>query len=194
MNYLLYFYDSAMSFPYTADILLYGGIIILLLVYRFSRRERWRAILGESLEYHRFHLSQRNSDKNTSEKAREMYQALLWAVNKQLKDDLARSGGKGGPVLWRSFLGDKTCLNTCGTVFYESAKNYRFVDETLIKLNDTLISTFYRILMLESILSPLALVYMDVMLLWSIIRKPAAGTGRLYREMLSGVKKDSTKK
>lgn len=184
MEILRQLYYRFMLLPAADGILFYGGIFFFLFAYRFFRRERWRAILGRSLEYHRFHFTQMYNDKSVNEKARELYQALLWAVNKQLKDDLARSNGRGGAVLWRSFLGDKTCVNTCGTVFYETAKNYRYVGETLARLNDTLISTFYRILFVESFLSPVALIYMDMRLLISMITRPSSGTGRLYREML----------
>ncbi len=171
-------------YPLLGDLIFYGLVIVLLLLYRRLRRSRWRKILGSSLDYHRFHLGMISGDKDKNGKFRELAQALLWAVNKQLADDLTRSKGRGGPVLLRSFLGDKTCVNTCGTVFYESARNYRSIDEMIVKLNDTLISTFYRILLLESMLAPVALIYMDLRLLISFITRPETGTGRLYREML----------
>ncbi len=116
-----------------------------------------------------------------NEKNRELSQALLWAATKQLQLDI--KSGKGGRALWRSFLGDKTALNTCGTVYYECAKNYRFIDSIVLKLADTLISTFYRIYLLESYLSIIAVIYMDFVLFISMITRPKSGSGRLYLEM-----------
>jgi len=169
-------------------------IFLFLLLYRFLRADRWRSILGRSLDYHRFHLSMLLGDRGNDEKTRELAQALLWAVNKQLKDDLARSRSRGGSVLWSSFIGEKTCVNTCGTVFYESARNYSSVNRVIVKLNDTLLSTFYRILLVESLLSPFALIFMDMRLIISLIARPSSGTGRLYREMLSELRENSYKK
>lgn len=180
--------------PFLQDALFWSLFVILLVLYRLLRKKRWQQILGASLDYHRFHLGMLMADRETNEKCRSLYQAMLWAVNKQLSDDLKRTNGKGGMVLFLSFAGNKTCINTCGTVFYESARNYNFIDRNVIRLNDTLISTFYRILLLESILAPVALVYMDIRLLAGFITRPESGTGRLYREMRAGIKKSRQNK
>jgi hypothetical protein len=163
----------------------YVLIIFFLLAYRKLRLKRWREILKNSVDYHKFHLASISRDPSMSEKSRELAQALLWGVTKQLPLDLA--DGKGGKALLRSFAGDKTSLNTCGTVYYQCARNFRFIDSIIIKLNDTLISTFYRIYLLESYLSIVAVLYMDFTLLIYMITRPKSGTGRLYLEMRSGV-------
>lgn len=181
-----YYADS----PAMQEMLFWASVIFFLVLYRLVRRGWWRKILGASMDYHRFHLGMLTGGRDTNEKSRSLYQAMLWAVNKQLPDDLKRARGRGGMVLFMSFAGDKTCINTCGTVFYETARNYSFIDESVIRLNDTLLSTFYRILFLESMLAPFALIYMDLRLLISFITRPGSGTGRLYREMLSEIKKN----
>lgn len=160
---------------------IYAAIVILLLLYRKVRLGRWRTILKNSVEYHKFHLSNIAKDPSMNEKNRELAQALHWGAAKQLAIDL--NGGRGGAALWRSFLGDKTALNTCGTVYYQCARNYRYVDQIIVKLNDTLISTFYRIYFLESHLSLAAVLYMDITLLIYKVTRPESGTGRLYLEM-----------
>ena len=172
--------------PALQDLLFWCGLILILLLYRLLRKKRWQRVLSASLNYHRYHLTMLAGDRMTDEKNRSLYQAMLWAINKQLPDDLNRSGGKGGLVLLRSLAGDKTCINTCGTVFYESARNYSFIESNVIKLNGTLVSTLYRIVLLESMLAPFALIYMDLRLLAAFITKPGSGTGRLYKEMFSG--------
>jgi len=159
----------------------YIAAVLLLLVYRKLRIGRWRTILKNSVEYHKFHLASVSKDPSMDEKSRELAQALLWGATRQLSTDL--KDGKGGAALWRSFIGDKTSLNTCSTVFYECARNFRYIDRIIMKLNDTLMSTFYRIYFLESYLSIAAILYMDITLLLSMITRPKSGTGRLYIEM-----------
>ena len=161
----------------------YAVLILSLLAYRKIRLGRWRKILKRSVEYHQFHLASISKDPAMSEKSRELAQALLWGVTKQLPLDL--QNGKGGNALWRSFIGDKTSLNTCGTVYYQCARNFRFIDTIILKLNDTLISTFYRIYLLESYFSIIAILYMDFTLIIYMITRPESGTGRLYLEMRS---------
>ncbi|NLV68589.1 MAG: hypothetical protein GXY14_13040 [Spirochaetes bacterium] len=172
--------------PALQDLLFWCGVILFLLLYRLLRKKRWQRILSASLDYHRYHLAMLAAGRGSDEKSRSLYQAMLWAINKQLADDLNRAGGKGGLVLFKSLAGDKTCINTCGTVFYESARNYSFIESNVIKLNGTLVSTLYRIVLLESMLAPFALIYMDLRLLAAFITKPGSGTGRLYKEMFSG--------
>lgn len=159
----------------------YAVFVLFLVLYRKLRLGRWRKILKRSVDYHRFHLSSIAKDSSADEKTRELAQALLWGVTKLLPLDLEK--GKGGKALWRSFLGDKTALNTCGTVYYQCARNIRYIDKTILRLNDTLLSTFYRIYLLESNMSYISIFYMDFSLLFSMITKPQSGTGRLYLEM-----------
>ena len=172
--------------PFIKEWGVYIAAFLFLLLYRKLRITRWRNILKKSVEYHKFHLSSISKDQSMNEKSREIAQALFWGVTKQLPLDV--EGGKGGRALLRSFLGDKTSLNTCGTVYYECARNFRFIDTVLIKLNDTLISTFYRIYFLESYISIFAVFYMDLTLLFYIITRPGSGTGKLYLEMLGEIK------
>jgi hypothetical protein len=170
------------NFPYLNNIFIYLVIIILFILYRKLRISKWRKVLRNSIEYHKFHLSSLAKDSTVSEKSRELSQALLWSVTKQLPLDL--ESGKGGKALWRSFWGDKTSLNTCGTVFYQCARNFRNTDSIIIKLNDTLMSTIYRIYLLESYFSIPTILYMDFMSLVNRIIKPKSGPGRLYLEMM----------
>jgi len=164
----------------------YALVILLLMSYRKIRIGRWREILGNSVEYHKFHLSAIVRDSSTDEKSRELAQALFWGVTRQLQSDI--EGGRGGKALWRSFIGDKTALNTCSSVYYECSRYFRFIDVIIIKLNDTLISTLYRIFLLESYFSVIALFYMDLTLLYYKVTRPESGTGRLYLEMRGGIK------
>ena len=166
------------SSPFLFEGICWVIFIILLLFYSRIRGARWRKILGASLDYHKFHLSALQADKSVDEKTREFSQALLWAINKQLPSDLSRKG-----ALWRSFMGEKTSLNTCGTIFYESSRYAKFIDRRIIRLNDTLLSTFYRILFLESIFSTVAVVFMDILFFISIFTRPESGSARLYIEM-----------
>jgi len=159
----------------------YAAVFLLLIAYHKLRIGRWRKILKRSVEYHKFHLAPISKDTSMDEKSRELAQAMLWSVTKQLPLDM--KDGKGGRALIRSFLGDKTSLNTCGTVYYQCARNFRFIDKIILKLNDTLISTFYRIYLLESYFSIVAILYMDFTLLLYMIKRPEGGTGRLYLEM-----------
>ncbi len=153
----------------------------LLFVYGRYRRGWWRKIFSVSLDYHKFHLAAIQADKGVDEKTREFAIALLWAINKQLPVDLGKNGG--GKALWLSFLGEKTALNTCGAIFYESSRFMKFIDLRIVKLNDTLLSTFYRIFFLESIFLPIAVPVMDIRFFLSMIRQPKSGASRLYLEM-----------
>lgn len=183
MEFLKNIFYYLQGHPYTKEWGVYAALIIFLLLYRKLRLGRWRKILKRSVEYHKFHLAAVSKDPAMNEKSRELAQALLWGVTKQLPLDLEK--GRGGKALWRSFIGDKTSLNTCGTVYYQCARNFRFIDKIILKLNDTLISTFYRIYLLESYLSIIAILYMDFTLMIYMITRPESGTGRLYLEMRS---------
>lgn len=180
-GFLKNIFELLVNNPLVKEWGIYAVVIILLLLYRKLRLGRWRSILKSSVEYHKSHLAAISKDPSMSEKSRELAQALLWGATRQLSIDL--KNGKGGAALWRSFLGDKTALNTCGTVYYQSARNYMYIDQIIIKLNDTLISTFYRIYFLESRLSIAAILYLDITLLLYLITRPESGTGRLYLEM-----------
>ena len=176
---LFYYFKNT---PYLNKLLFYIVIIIILILYRKLRISKWRKILRDSIEYHNFHLSSLMKDSTVSEKTRELSQALFWSITKQLPLELKT--GKGGKALLRSFFGDKTALNTCGTVFYQCARNFRNTEDIIIKLNDTLMSTIYRIYLLESYVSIPAILYMDFMLIINQIIKPKSGPGRLYLELI----------
>jgi len=181
MEFIDNLFYSIKNIPYLNDLLFYLVIIIILILYHRLRITKWRKILRNSIEYHKFHLSSLTKDSTVSEKSRELSQALLWSITKQLPLDL--ESGKGGKALWRSFLGDKTSLNTCGTVFYQCAKNFSNTDSIIIKLNDTLMSTIYRIYLIESYVSIPAILFMDFIFIINQIIKPKTGPGRLYREL-----------
>jgi len=167
-------------YPQLYEALIWIAFFLLLYIYGKLRKGWWRKILGASLDYHKFHLAAMQSDKGIDERTREFSVALLWAINKQLSSDLSHGGGR---ALWSSFLGQKTALNTCGTIFYEASRYARFIDMRIFKLNDTLLSTFYRIFFLESVFYPIAIPFMDIFFLLSLIRKPGGGASRLYIEM-----------
>jgi len=173
----LYFLDAASNYR---DLFLWLLIFVLLYLYGRLRKRWWRRILASAIDYHRFHLSAIQSDRSIDEKTREYATALQWAINKQLPDDLKKGGGV---TLWLSFVGSKTSLNTCGTVFYDAARYARFIDLKIIKLNDTLLSTFYRIFLIESIFFPFAIPVLDLLFIISFIKKPQSGPARLYLEM-----------
>jgi len=168
------------SFQNMIEPLCWLAFILLLNIYGKFRKKWWRRIFAASLDYHKFHLMTLQSDKNIDEKTREFSTALLWAINKQLPLDLK---GGGGRALLGSFVGEKTSLNTCGTVFYEASRHFRFIDIRIVKLNDTLLSTFYRIFFTESFIYPLAIFFMDIFFLLSLLKKPRQGASRLYIEM-----------
>jgi hypothetical protein len=150
-------------------------------IYSISRAGRWREILSSALDYHRFHLDIIMNDTSVDVKNKELVQAMIWAVTRQIAENLKNSGG--GALLFRSLFGEKTALNTCGAVFYDIARNFRFIDHRIVRLNTTLTSTFYRIYSAESFFSGFALLYMDLFMLKSFIFKPAEGSARLYLEM-----------
>jgi hypothetical protein len=177
---LKYLNNLTVDYPQLYEASLWVVFFALLYFYGRLRKAWWRKILGASLDYHKFHLAAMQSDKGIDEKTREFSVALLWAINKQLPSDLSNGGGG---ALWRSFLGQKTALNTCGSIFYEASRYARFIDLKIFKLNDTLLSTFYRIFFLESVFFPAAILLMDIFFLISLIRKPDSGASRLYIEM-----------
>ena len=156
-------------------------ILILILFYRMLRIKQWRRILKESIEYHKFHLESISRDPSANSHSRQMAHSLLWGVTKQLPLDL--KDGKGGRALLHSFQGRKTSLNTCGTVFYECAKNHHVMDVTIFKLNDTLLSTIVRIFILESFFSAFGLIYFDLNLVMRLSAGSERGMGGFYLKM-----------
>ena len=179
-------------FSFVSDHVPLEIIVIILIfvfskIYSISRVGRWRKILSSSLEYHRFHLEMIMSDPSVDVKNKELAQAMVWAITRQVPEDLKNKGG--GAALFKSFLGHKTALNTCGAIFYDIARNFRFIDKRIVKLNSTLTSTFYRVFFAESFVPGIALLFMDIFMLKSIILKPADGSARLYYEMRRELKK-----
>lgn len=172
------------------EIIVIVSVFIFSKIYTLLRAGRWRKILSSSLDYHRFHLEMIMNDSAVDVKNKELAQAMVWAITRQMSDDLKKSGG--GAALFRSFSGEKTALNTCGTVFYDIARNFKFIDKRVVKLNSTLTATFYRIYFVESLFSGVALFFMDISMLKSIILKPADGSARLYYEMRRELKNNST--
>ncbi len=153
----------------------------VLLLYGKFRKRLWRRILKESVDYHKYHLSSISRDPSGSSSSRLQAHSLLWGVTKQLPMDL--KDGRGGLALIHSFQGRKTSLNTCGTVFYECVKNHAVMDETIFRLNDTLLSTIIRIFILESPFSILGLLYYDVNMLVSFLSHSERSIGGFYIKM-----------
>jgi len=169
-----------------AEIYYIAGAAVLVYIYSLIRGGAWRRILASSLDYHKFHLNMILNDSSAEAKNRELAQAMIWAITRQLPDDIKKRGG--GKALLRSFMGDKTALNTCGSIFYDIARNYRYIDKRIIKLNNTLLGTVYRIFFLESFLSGAAALYMDLFLLKSFILKPVEGAPKLYLELFKDLR------
>ncbi len=155
----------------------------VLLVYRRLRINRWRDILKSSIEYHKYHLYSLSRGSSNDSKSRELAQSLLWCVTKQLPDEL--KNGRGGAALLNSMAGNKTSINTCGTVFYECAKNYQTIEPVIYKLNITLISTLYRIFIIESPLSVIGILHNDLLLIIHFLKRTNSGSGRLYLDLNS---------
>lgn len=168
-------------------------IIVIICIFVFSkiysiiRADTWRKILSSALDYHKFHLEMIVKDPSVDVKNKELAQAMVWAITRQMPEDLKNKGG--GAALFRSFAGHKTALNTCGTVFYDIARNFKFIDQRIVKLNSTLTATFYRVFFIESFVSGVALLFIDIFMLRSIVFKPAEGSARLYYEMRRELKK-----
>ncbi len=175
-----------LNYYVASEIYYLAGAAFLMFLYSFLRGGIWRRILACSLDYHKFHLSMIMNDSAVDTKNRELAQAMIWAITRQLPDDVKNS--RGGKALLRSFMGDKTALNTCGSIFYDIARNYRYIDQRIVKLNNTLLGTFYRIFFLESFLSGVSALYMDIFLLKSFIFQPGEGSPRLYLEMFKEIK------
>jgi len=169
-----------------SEIYFLAGAAFFMFIYSLLRGGTWRRILSGSLDYHKFHLNMIMNDSTVDTKNRELAQAMIWAITRQLPEDIKNK--KGGLALLRSFMGDKTALNTCGSIFYDIARNYRYIDQRIVKLNNTLLGTFYRIFFLESLLSGVSALYMDIFLLKSLIFKPGEGSPRLYLEMFKELK------
>jgi hypothetical protein len=183
MVFIDYFHSFAdfVSHEVAPEIIVIACAFVFSGTYSLLRGGRWRKILSSALDYHRFHLGMIINDSAVDIKNKELAQAMIWAVTRQIPEDLKNSGG--GAVLFRSLSGEKTALNTCGVVFYDIARNFKFIDDRIFKLNSTLTSTFYRIYSAESFFSGFALLYMDLFMLKSFIFKPAEGSARLYLEM-----------
>jgi len=175
-----------LNYYVAAEIYYLAGAAFLMFIYSLIRGGVWRRILASSLDYHKFHLNMIMNDSAVDTKNRELAQAMIWAITRQLPDDIKKMGG--GKALLRSFMGEKTALNTCGSIFYDIARNYRYIDQRIVKLNNTLLGTFYRIFFLESFLSGVSALYMDIFLLKSFIFKPLEGSPKLYLEMFKELK------
>ena len=175
-----------LNYYVAAEIYYLAGAVFFMLLYSILRGDTRRRVLSGSLDYHKFHLNMIMNDSTVDTKNRELAQAMIWAITRQLPDDIKNRGG--GKALLRSFMGDKTALNTCGSIFYDIARNYRYIDQRIVKLNNTLLGTFYRIFFLESLFSGVSALYMDIFLLKSFILKPGEGSSKLYLEMFKELK------
>ncbi|MCP4135309.1 MAG: hypothetical protein GY754_30350 [bacterium] len=158
------------------------GAVFLFLYYKNSKK-RWNYILHESLNYHKYHLNNLRNDPLANDKTSEYCKIMLWAIEKQYITD-RETGNLGIRGILRTFVGQSSSLQIIGEIYFQIARYRSPVDERILKLINTLSSTFYRLFFMSSIISLISLVFMDFFLLLSFAKFSKKGIAGLYRDII----------
>ena len=151
----------------------------VLALYLVRARRRWSGIIAGALRYHRFHFESLVADRGVDPAIREYARALRRAIDQQLADDIRRGlPGLKGIVL--AFMGAPSALMIVAEVYYQMFRTRR-MDETILRLLETVRSALYRYYLLHSVLMPLALAYMDLSLVSARLRNAARGPAGMYK-------------
>lgn len=161
---------------------IYILIVFILYFYSKNAKKRWLKILEGSLNYHRYHFNIIRNDSSINGKNKETASALIWAINRQFVED--KKEGLGLKGVWRSFLGHKTSIQITSEVFYRTALQRWDLDIKILKLARTLSSTFYRLFLINSIISLIVVLFMDLMFLISLLFGRKSGPEGLYRSII----------
>ncbi len=165
-------------------------LIILLPVvffYMRNRRRVWTQVLHESIQYHRYHLLMARENQLLSSKSREISRGMLYVIDRQLKNDFNRKQVNLKGFL-KSIIGAGTSLQLSGEIHYQIMRFHYDIDEVIIRLYITFSSTLYRLFFLNSILSPLIIVFMDILYLASLVNRRKSGPLCLFRDILKQIK------
>lgn len=158
--------------------------LVLLVLYFRNARKRWLSILLAALDYQRYHLNMILAENLIDDKTRDFARAMLWAINKQFVLD--REKGWGLCIIWKSIKGETTSIQILGEIVLRIAKNRMGADARIMSILSTLISTFYRYFLIRSSLSLFFLIFMDISLLLSFLRRADNGALLIYRDIASG--------
>jgi hypothetical protein len=158
-------------------------------LYNRQGKKRWLRVLDQALDYHRPHLLSIMRGRDKNDESKELAKNMLMILDRQLKHDLKTSPGLRG--LFRSFLGEKTSINSMYAVFNKLFADKMFgypspYDEILDRLYATMNSVVYRFFIVTSALSLIGILWMDLFLLLSMARIDRRGPSLLYRDIVTG--------
>lgn len=157
----------------------------VILFYLRWRKKKWLRVLDESFQYHRYHLLMARDDMTLQHKSREIARAMLHVIDRQLKSDFKRNNVNLGGFL-KSILGMGTSLQLSGEIHYQVMRYHYDVDEIIVRLYNTFSSTLYRLFFLNSIVMPLAILFMDFFYVLSLTGLRKNGPLCLFRDLHRG--------
>jgi len=163
-----------------------AAVASAVLAYYIMRKPRWRAIIVAVAGYHRFHLDLLRRDRNLDAESREIALSMLMVLEKQFAGDLKGSPGLLGIVT--GIAGDKSTMASLNRLADRICREMAFtgisdIDGRIAKLFITMISMIYRYHLLTSVLGPVAVLYMDMVLILASAGIDRRGSSRMYRDM-----------
>ncbi len=178
-----------MEIPYLAEGLAAASSILVTYLYYRMRRPWWRSVIIRAVEYHRYHLMMIRNERETNAKTADLAYEMLMVIDRQFREDMAGSPGLARVV--RSQLGEKSTLMSLYEIFEKLYRDRAFtgsseIDGRLERLFHTMSSMIYRYYMMTSVLAVVALLYMDLVFVLSLIRLDNRGSSRLFRDIVLG--------
>ncbi len=163
--------------------------LLLAFLYYRVRNPWWRRVIKRAVEYHRYHFLIIRNDRDANDKTRDLAYEMLMVLDRQFRADM--EGSPGMRMIFRSQLGEKSTLLSLYEIFEKLYRDRAFtgsseLDGRLERLFHTMSSMIYRYYMMTSVFGIVALLYMDLALLLSIIRVDRRGSSRLFRDIASG--------
>lgn len=178
-----------MEIPYLAEGLATATSIIAAYLYYRIRRPWWRIVIIRAVEYHRYHLMMIRNERDVNAKTRDLAYEMLMVLDRQFGADM--EGSPGMRMIFRSQLGEKSTLLSLYEIFEKLYRDRAFtgsseIDGRLERLFHTMSSMIYRYYMMTSVLAVVALLYMDLILILSLVRLDNRGSSRLFRDIAAG--------
>lgn len=178
-----------MGLPLTSDAIILIVAVSAALAWYLLRRRRWHAIILGAVEYHRHHLNFIRRDTGIGEESRELAHSMLMVIDRQFVPVLRGAPGLLG--ILRGFLGEKSALGSLNAIVEKIYRDRMFtgvsdIDGRLERLFATMTSMIFRYHLLTSVLAPVAVIWMDFLLLLAAARIDRRGSSRMYRDIARG--------
>lgn len=154
------------------------GCVAIYSVYLVRSRKQWLVILNHAFRYHSDNITIITNEGDLSNRSRDAVRILTWILKKQMPEDVKR-----GLVGFRGLFYSQSAVQTAWNAFFDLSGNSHGLDQRLLRLLNTLISTLYSYYLLHSIFLWVTIPVLDVRLMFSRAGTGKAGAMALFRDI-----------